>query len=66
MSKGVLLIKVKDNSVQENPYRLGPQVVITVEAAQRIFPSIGSHRACFVEESAWEKIGLPNPEPKED
>ena len=62
MEQGVLLIRVKDGSDRDNPYRTGPMVVVKVEAAQRIFNNIGTNRVAFIEDSTWEKIGLPEKE----
>ena len=60
MEMGVLLVSVKDGTDHENPYRTGSICVIKPEAAQRMFgSSIGSSRMAFVEDEAWDKIGLP-------
>jgi hypothetical protein len=59
MEKGVMLISVQDNTDHENPYRTGKIVVITFEAAARLFPTLGKSRMAFVEDSMWKKIGLP-------
>ena len=59
MAQGVMLVGVLDGTDHGNPYRTGKICVIKAEAAQRIFPSIGNNRGAFVEDSAWNKIGLP-------
>jgi len=59
MEMGVLLVSIKDGTDRENPYRTGALVVIKVEAAQRMFNNLGNNRVAFVEDSAWDKIGLP-------
>jgi len=59
MDMGVLLICVKDNSDEENPYRTGHIAVIKLEAAKNIFDNIGDNRAAFIEESAWNMLNLP-------
>lgn len=60
MDMGVLLICVKNGSDRNNPYKTGPISVIKVETAQRIFgSSIGNGRVAFLEEEAWDKLGLP-------
>lgn len=59
MAQGVMLISVKDGEQGENPYRTGRVCVLKVEAAQRMFNSIGNSRVAFIEDSAWKKIGLP-------
>ena len=59
MKMGIMLVSVKDNTNQENPYRTGKIAVITEQAAKKIFgDSIGKSRFAFVEDKAWEKIGL--------
>jgi hypothetical protein len=59
MEMGVLLISVQDGSNRNNPYRTGKLVVITQEVAKRVFNNIGESRVAFIEESAWQRIGLP-------
>lgn len=59
MAMGVMLISVQDNTDPENPYKTGHIAVIKQEAAQRMFPNIGENRIAFVEDSVWEKLGLP-------
>lgn len=45
---------------RNNPYRTGNIAVIKVEAAKRIFgESIGNSRVAFLEDAAWERLGLP-------
>ena len=59
MEMGVLLISVRDGEHGENPYRTGKISVIKEEAAQKIFKGF-SGRVAFIEDSVWEKIGLPS------
>lgn len=60
MKQGILLISVRDNTDQENPYRTGHIAVIKEEAAKNIFGTdILKSRAAFIEDSLWNKIGLP-------
>lgn len=59
MDRGILLISVKPGT-ERNPYRTGAICVIKEEAAKRIFgDAIGKSRAAFVDDEAWDKIGLP-------
>jgi hypothetical protein len=60
MEQGVILVSVKDGTDRDNPYRTGGFVVITEDAAERIFGDyIGKNRFAFVEDEAWDKLGLP-------
>jgi hypothetical protein len=60
MKLGVILISVKDGSDHEDPYRTGGWVVVKKEAARRMFgESLGKSRMAFLEDTAWDKIGLP-------
>lgn len=63
MKNGVILIEVKDNCDQQNPYRTGGFCVIKDEGIKNAFPPEQAemalkHRWCFVEESIWKAIGL--------
>ena len=58
MAQGVMLISVKDGS-QNDPYRTGKIVVMKPKAAERIFKGFKG-RVAFLEDSAWEKLGLSN------
>lgn len=59
MSKGIMLVSVKDGSDQENPYRTGSIAVIKEEVAKKIFDNIGDSRFAFIEDEAWDKLGIP-------
>jgi hypothetical protein len=60
MEMGVMLVSVKDNTGHENPYRTGNVAVVKVDAAKQIFgESLGDGRFAFVEDAAWDKLGLP-------
>ncbi len=62
MEMGVILISVKNGEYGENPYRTGGWVVVKDEAVVNIFgkntPAL-KYRTAFVEDEAWDKIGLP-------
>lgn len=60
MSQGIILISVKDGESGDNPYRTGGWVVIKEQAALKVFDKeVLEKRVCFVEDTAWEKLGLP-------
>lgn len=64
MEMGVILVSVRNNETdRNNPYRTGGFVVVKEEAAKRIFGwSTVQSRFAFVEDEAWDKIGLPRGE----
>jgi len=63
MEQGLMCISVRDGTPRDNPYRTGAMTVITKEAALRIFGEqnrdIIDHGVTFLEDSVWDKIGLP-------
>jgi hypothetical protein len=59
MEKGIMLICVKDGTDHNNPYRTGDLCVISEEAAKRAFKDLDGKRSAFIEQSAWNKLGLP-------
>ena len=59
MTMGVMLVSVKDGSDQNDPYRTGRLCVIKEEAAKNIFNNLGNSRFAFIEDAAWDMIGLP-------
>jgi len=61
MAQGVILISVKPGSGSANPDRTGGWVVITAQAAERLFddPQVLEKRVAFMEDDAWDKVGLP-------
>jgi hypothetical protein len=59
MDMGVLLVSVRNGTDPENPYRTGNICVVKVEAAQKLFNNLGSSRVAFIEDEAWDKVGLP-------
>jgi hypothetical protein len=59
MKMGVLLVSVQNGTDQNNPYRTGNICVLKQEAAKRLFNNIGDSRVAFIEDEAWDKIGLP-------
>lgn len=61
MENGTILISVRDGEEEkqkDNPYRTGGWVVITKEAAERMFGE-NAPKIAFVEDELWDKIGLP-------
>lgn len=64
MSKGIIMIRVRDGEDGENPYRTGALVVVKEEAVRRfthpqgLLDRVLRHRIAFVPDSAWEKLGL--------
>lgn len=66
MKKGVILISVKDGEPDhDNPYRTGGWCVIKDEAIERmpiddhVRKGLLKHRRGFLEDAAWEALGLP-------
>ena len=62
MKQGIILISVKDGEGGRNPYRTGGWVVVKEEAAKRMFGEtnrILETRVGFLEDTAWDTIGLP-------
>lgn len=62
MEQGVLLISVKNGEKGNNPYRTGGWVVVKDEAVANIFgkdTAALKYRMAFIEDEAWDKIGLP-------
>ena len=59
--KGIILISVRDGEKGGNPYRTGGWVVMKEEAAKRMFNDDRylKHRIAFVDDTAWDKLGLP-------
>ena len=72
MEQGVIFISVKDGESGENPYRTGGWCALTLEAAERMGIDIEKQRVFFMEDSMYDKIGLPrnqnidNRKPRED
>lgn len=67
MRQGVILVSVRKDSDENNPYRTGGWVVIKEEAAARLFSDvfgqeIGNKRFAFLEDEVWDTIGLPRNE----
>ena len=61
MKQGIILISVKDGSSGDNPYRTGGWCVVKKEAMLNIIndPKMFEKGMCFVPDSAWKKLGLP-------
>lgn len=65
MKQGVMLVSAKDNDPDHsNPYRTGNLAVISEDAVKRIFDkemadNLLKTRFGFIEDSAWDLIGLP-------
>jgi len=64
MKKGVIFISVRDGEYGTEPYRTGKFAVVKEEGVRRIVKpkSLAEEaikkRVCFIEDSAWKKIGL--------
>lgn len=57
MKKGVMLIGVRDGETGPNPYRTGSVMVVSQEAAERIFGgNYEKNRACFVHDSILKQL----------
>lgn len=66
MEQGIILISVKAGSDHENPYRTGGWCVVKEDAVKKIFVNYDiNNRMAFVEDEAWDKIGLPRNQEKE-
>lgn len=63
MAMGIIVISVKDGETdKENPYRTGGWAVIREEVFNRIPDGkkiLNGSRVCFIEDAAWDIIGLP-------
>lgn len=65
MEQGVMFISVRDGEGSENPYRTGKLCVVKDEAVRRwpldepLKADILRKRVCFIEDSVWQRIGLP-------
>jgi len=60
MEQGVIFISVKDGEHgSDNPYRTGGWCALTLEAAERMGIDIEKQRVFFIEDSMYDKIGLP-------
>lgn len=63
--QGVIFISVRDGGDEENAYRTGNFIVLKDEAVERMpindnmKASILKSRACFMEDKAWDWLGLP-------
>lgn len=71
MELGIILISVdekKSDGDMQNPYRTGGWCVVKEEAVRRMFDdgpildSVLKYRMAFIEDEAWDKIGLPRGE----
>ena len=65
MRRGCILISIRDGEPQSrDPYRTGRFAVMIDDAVQRIFDPNAAElilkcRFAFIEDSAWDKIGIP-------
>lgn len=66
MKQGVFFISVKDGETNgETPYRTGKLAVVKDEAVKRIISNqelldqVISKRVCWIEDSTWKHLGLP-------
>lgn len=76
MAKGIIFISIRNGEPQsDNPYRTGAWCVVTEEAFRRWPLDEASKedglksRVMFIEDGAWDKLGLPReniPEKKEE
>lgn len=63
MKQGIILVGVKDNTDQANPYRTGQFYVVTEDFINKIMEDpmradILTKRICFVEETILDKLGF--------
>ena len=62
MKQGIICISVKNGESGDNPYRTGCFVVLKDDAFNRLFkdaePAL-KLRMCFIEDVAWDAVGLP-------
>ena len=68
MTKGIMLIEVRDGESGDNPYRTGNVFVITQQCAESIFNNIdfNKHRVIFIEQSICKQLGLHNSKQLDD
>jgi hypothetical protein len=74
MKQGVMFISVRDGEEGDNPYRTGKRCVIRDRAVQgwpldgELKKSILKARVCFVPDTDWKQLGLPDKDtpPRED
>jgi hypothetical protein len=59
MKQGVILVSVKNGSDRKNPYRTGGWVVVKEDFVKRVFGENMTSRFAFLEDEAWDKLGLP-------
>ena len=66
MEKGVMLVSVRDgqDESEQNPYRSGRMAVVSEDGVRAVFDPESADKLCasrfgFIENSAWEKVGLP-------
>jgi hypothetical protein len=65
IEQGVILISVRDGEYGNNPYRTGGWVVIKKDAFKKIFQCAEEaleKGVAFIEDTAWDKVGLPRKE----
>jgi hypothetical protein len=58
MKIGVMLIGVRNGETGENPYRTGDVLIVTLDAAERMFGTgkFGKNRACFVPDTIMQQL----------
>lgn len=62
MNQGVIFISVKDGEKGDNPYRTGGWCAIKLESAEEMGIDISKNRMFFIEDSMYDKMGLPRNE----
>lgn len=75
MAKGIILISVDESKSKDhqNPYRSGGWCVVTEDLVKRVFKDVDGllkqtlrMRVAFLEDAAWDKIGLPRGDMKNE
>jgi hypothetical protein len=59
MKQGVVIVSVRDGTDHDNPYRTGRIFCVREEAVKKMLGEIPAKRACFIEDSALDKMGFP-------
>lgn len=71
MKQGIILVSIRDGEKSKNPYRTGNYAVVKEEAIKNwiedkdLAKRICQVRFCFIEDTTWDKIGLPKGEQNE-
>lgn len=68
LKEGIMFVSVRNGESGDNPYRTGKLCVIKEEAVRRfvqpheLLEEVLRKRICFIDDSAWAKLGLPDKE----